>query len=386
LQLAAEAGGAVRRFSDGSFTYAYSLRQANRALRKSQARMQIGSYVQTYFPSAFGGPGKETLETWLDDLDRTVDEVEQNGTNQLGNTLLDLEVSLPGSAVAAWFNAPEDKKAAAYLEVSRRIQQKLKDLVSSYYLQDPAVYKRDLLAIRPLLVYASMPASTAIVMKSDGVTLESINAANDIYWDVFDATKIRAMARSGRTRVNLESRMRQAAAALREIPELSGEADFYEATNANVGSVIESALKPGSPADVRPAQLGALLRFESLVVTGARKAGLEVAAFRKAAGKKQLTKAVEALEEFGAKLTATFHNDISPIYGGGAVRALGTMVFIEAALALAGPAPAVKPSAMMTLAVYPSSWAGFDPELLIAGATPAGAPAPIVEERLVSLD
>ena len=384
MRLAAEAGGAVRRFSEGSFTYSYSLRQANRELRKSQARMQLVTYTRTYFPDAFTGPPKETLETWVDDLDRIIDDIEHNGTNNFGNTVLDLEVSLPGAAVAAWFQAPQDKKAPVYLDMSRRIQQKLKEVTASYYLSDPDVYRRDLLAIRPLLVYAAMPPSTAIRMKSDGVTLDSINDAKDIYWDVFDVSKIRAMARSGRTRVNLEAQMARAAALLREIPELSSEAKFYDATPGNVMSVLETALQPASAGDPRPALLGSLLRFEALVVEGARKAGLEVAAFRKAAGQKELKKALEALEEFGAKLTETFHASIAPIYGGGAVRALGTMVFVEAALALADPADRWLPSAMLTLSVYPKSWAGFNPELFATEGID-NAPQPIVQERLVRL-
>jgi hypothetical protein len=220
------------------------------------------------------------------------------------------------------------------------------------------------------------------VLKSDGA-LESINAAKDVYWDVSDAKKIRAMATSGLTIVNLQTRMAAAAAMLREIPELASKAGDYDPNKINIENILNTALQPASAAILRPAQLGSLLTFELTVVRGAVDAGLKIAEFRKAAGDKDLNKALDTLEQFGSKLTETFHKNIAPLYGGGAVRALGTMVFLEAALALAGTGTAFAPSAMMTLSVFPKTWAGFDPEKLATSGVPGDAPAPIAAQRLV---
>jgi hypothetical protein len=284
--------------------------------------------------------------------------------------------------VAAWFNAPADKRSPVYLEMSRRLQRKLKELVAGYYLQDPSVYARDLLAVRPLLVYAALPASTAVRFHRDTGALEAINDRGDIHWDVYDAGLIRAMARSARTRANLESQLTRVAALLREIPELSRQAPFYDPSPGNVSSIIETALRPMSASSRCPAQLGALLRFERMAVEAARDAGLAAAAFCAAAGRKQLTKALEELGRFGSELTSAFHHDIAPLYGGGAVRALGTMLFIEAAMSLSPAAEAPKPSAMLTLTVFPGEWSGFDPQALVH-ADPDG-PTPVIQERLVT--
>jgi hypothetical protein len=346
--------------------------------------MQIGAYVREYFPDAFTGAGRESLETWVDDLDRAIDEIEHNGSNNFGNTLLELEVSPPGEVVAAWFNAPPAKRSPLYLDMSRRLQRRLKELVAGYYLQDPAVYSRDLIAIRPLLVYAAIPPSTAVRLSRDGRSIEAINDSRDIHWDVFDVHLVRAMARSARARVNLEAHMARAAAMLREIPELSAGAHDYDPDPRNVASVLESALRPASAGAVLPAQLGSLLRFERNLVEGARKAGLSMAAHVSAARGNSLMKALAELEKFGSRLTDTFHHDVAPLYGGGPVRALGTILFLDAALSLSGSAASPKPRAMMTLTVFPKEWSAFNPEALVDEQPLEGAPTPLVQERLVT--
>ena len=75
-----------------------------------------------------------------------------------------------------------------------------------------------------------------------------------------------------------------------------------------------------------------LLRNESLTISHAAKAGEALADFRNE-NVDNPDAALAALAEFGANVTETFNSGLSGLFGGPVLRALGTMVFLEAAKA-----------------------------------------------------
>jgi hypothetical protein len=98
-------------------------------------------------------------------------------------------------------------------------------------------------------------------------------------------------------------------------------------------------------------RLRSLLSVEAEIVERAQAAGRAMAAFRDR-GAKDPEQAVKTLAEFGSAITDAFHARLSGIYGSGALRPLGTMIFVEAAAAfLPDPQTATKPSALFELTV-----------------------------------
>src|SRR4030095_14106063 len=114
--------------------------------------------------------------------------------------------------------------------------------------------------------------------------------------------------------------------------------------------------------------LGRLLLVEAEIVRGAQKAALELATFASNAGSNP-SEAIEALSEFGAKITETFNNNIQSLFGGDHIRPLGTMAFIEAASALDPTLGLVEPVAIMELLVVKQQ-SQFNLPAFLEGETP----------------
>ena len=98
------------------------------------------------------------------------------------------------------------------------------------------------------------------------------------------------------------------------------------------------------------AHLMSLLQMEQDIVHAARKAGLRMAAFRARAGTAP-REAIDALEAFGSALTSAFNANVASVYGGGALRTLGTMLFVAAASGLSDELQGVRPAGLLRLAV-----------------------------------
>jgi hypothetical protein len=59
----------------------------------------------------------------------------------LGYTLISLDFSFPGSALAAWWKSPEKRSAPEYMQMSIALQEQLKILLTFYYFADVANYE-----------------------------------------------------------------------------------------------------------------------------------------------------------------------------------------------------------------------------------------------------
>ena len=100
----------LRRHEEATLTYSYSFHQATAGLRKGQLENQVGAYVQKYLPDDFPADGDGTTSgafaTWVDNLDTQVEALEPNGSGNLGNTLVTLELGVPPAVGKAWLAAP----------------------------------------------------------------------------------------------------------------------------------------------------------------------------------------------------------------------------------------------------------------------------------------
>jgi hypothetical protein len=96
--------------------------------------------------------------------------------------------------------------------------------------------------------------------------------------------------------------------------------------------------------------LKSLLLCEAEIVNGAAEALRNIANFlRKTDNKPQ--DAIKHMAEFGVAVTTTFNNKVRSIYGGQAIRPLGSMIFLEASCALDSALRNARPNAMLSLTV-----------------------------------
>ncbi len=369
-ELPVRKGVGVRVHSTEGLSYSYAFRQAVRGMKSADVQAQFQPYLETYFARLFTGDARPS--TWIADMDKLVDTLEFNGTENFGNVLVSLELGLPSSVAGAWLNAPADERAPSYMEMSRRIQRKLKELIPFYYLADVSNLQRHDF-VSPLLVYASIPESTDIDF--DGGTA-TINPAHPrgLYWDFEDGRKRSAMILHHDAVVRLGVLMAKCRARL--MAASMSDAQFYE---------------PGQIGSIRSAATGArngtilqgLLSNEAQIIDAARRAGQSLARFR-AEGWRDPERAVAALADFGARITQAFNAQVHSVYGGGALRPLGTMLFVEAARAFLPGGADARPSALFELTVVRQA-SSYDLATFLAGHRPPAADV-VVAERLATLD
>jgi hypothetical protein len=355
--------------ADG-FRYSYTFRQAVRDMKRAHLQYQLKSYVESYFAGQFGGE-RQPFDTWVGDLDTAIEEAEHNGKDNFGHTLIALEVSVPGAAVAAWQSAPAEKKARAYMDMSRALQAKLRQLIPFSHFQNPERY-RDLAPSYALLVYSSLPVSTNI--KQEGGAL-ALNRDTDVYWDWVSDELREKVVRDPRTVAALGAKAAAVQSMLAALGGFGSVAGHY--APGEVSDMLHVVLNTAAG----KALLKSLLAVEVEVIKGARDAGLALAKFLSGA-KSKPTEAVKALAEFGEKLTDTFNNKIDSVYQGEALRPLGTMAFLEAARAL-NPAAGEGASAMLDLIVLKQA-SQFPPGDFLRSKQPA-AQEVARHERLISL-
>jgi hypothetical protein len=369
-------GGAVRVHSAASATWAYQYRMARENMRRVELERQAAPLIATYFPEHFGAGGPSSFSTWLTDLDRRVEEELGRPTDDFGDVLLSLEVTVPASAVYSWLvKRDEQDLRAATMTVSRRLQAGLKDLIPFHYFQDVSRLRQNLPAAA-LLVYAAIPLSTNIRIAGDTVRLNADlfdNKEKRVHWDWRDPDKRRRMVSLAPTQSRLAVLITAARERLLAAGQLS-EAEFFKPEE--LGDFITS-----SNWDDLDGHLGGLLRLEDIVVTGAAEAMKEIQGFHK--DKATLpSKAIARLAEFGAEVTKTFNERLASRYGSESLRPLGSMLFLEASRTLDPALSTTRPGALLSLTVLKEERAFSLPKFL-EGESPKKEDI-AVAQRLVS--
>jgi hypothetical protein len=315
-KIPAVAGNETRVFGEPAFTYSYSYRQASRDMRRDQLQYQLKPYVDQYVGKAFASGA---FDLWLSEMDRAL---HLTPTDRFGYALLSIDVSLPSAIAAAWLNASAEEKTPSYMDMSIALQGGLKSLVPLYYFTDASKYN-DIDTAYVLLGYQAMPATTSV--RLDGNQL-FLNTCQSVYWDWMDPNLRQAVLRCSLT----EAKLRAILPAI-----------FQRLQNANPAKSAFYAPGDGTVKKIRDAvsqndgMLKNLLFTEAEIVHGALKAGQNLAKFREKKGA-DVKAATRALAAFGSTITETFNARVSSIYGGDAVRPLGTQLFVAAAQALSG--------------------------------------------------
>jgi hypothetical protein len=353
----------IRDFSsataDEEFRVGYTFRMGARAMRTAQLERRIEPLVADLFPTAF----RETpLHEWVIDLDKLADEAEArangtpNGSGEIGDVLLGLEVAAPGRALAAWRKAPDAGATAAekavYTELSKQIQRTLRRMLPVCYFASPKQYVgQEMKIAAPLLVYSCLPLSTKASVRNGMLAFDTgKDPAKDFYWDTTDAKLLLAMVNHPGTTARLGAAMGKIHGMLVDARSKFAE-DYNPNHEASVRRIMDLAVQSKLLA-------GSLLFAERESIQTAIESALEMAKFTRGAGG-DAEEALEALANFGEKLTRTFHSRLSTLFGGETIRQLGSVVFLEASQAFDAEVAAAKPVARLVVTLLRSS-AGDD--------------------------
>ena len=340
------ATGRLRVHSTDAMTYTYSFDQARTNMKRGDLQFQVKPLVQRFFPDTF--PEGTSFDTWITDLDKTIDAIENNGSDNFGNTLLTLDLTLPSRVPAAWLSAPAEPAARPYMRMSRNIQGALKALIPPDFFQDRRQYDGANAKAAALMIYAAIPPSTSISLDGGRAAL---SRDVDVYWDIAEPRERDAMMAHPLTIAALVAAMKDVHDMLAAIGR-KGDASFYQP--GELGKIIGAVHgREGQ------AHLMSLLQMEQDIIHAAHQAGLRMAAFRARAGTSP-REAIEALEGFGSALTSAFNAKVASVYGGGALRTLGTMLFVAAARGLSDELQGIQPAGLLRLTVLKKG-AAFPP-------------------------
>jgi hypothetical protein len=354
------AGGPLRIHDGASLTYSYDFRQAVKAMSVSDFNFQSGKYVQAYFASLFDGSAG-TSATWMELFEKKAGA----GVN-LGNTLLTLDVSVPSSVGAAWLTPGDANEKLRILRMKNALLHCLRQLIPFYYFADLSKFSEVGFASASLLAYeASRPQFAELDEINNPDVLRSILQRTV---DGDDGSLLGGVLDFWFARLDAANHPNK---------------KFFQNTGGNRATIVQLAgnmiRTVGSASN-----FGRLLQTDQAVLSSAENARKEMVSFLAHAAMKP-EEAIAHLANFGADLVTGFNKNIANIYGGSALRPLGTVAFLEAARALAGAAPGVAPTAnaMLDVAVVnvdPFQFADTPPapnqivaedRLVAAGVTPS---------------
>jgi hypothetical protein len=364
-----------------TMSYTYSYRQVKKDMSQADLKYQLDAYLQSeYFKDAASfGNGNGAASSWLTDLDNTISLLTGNAHEQFGNTLLSLEVSLPAAVMSAWATVPVEENDPLYMDMSRRLQEKIKFLVPATYFQNPAKYKDNKLA-PPILVYAALPATTRIT-GGDGLPVV-FDTNTGVFWEYKSIPNyLGVMLDRNDTSARLGVILQNVVNRLQNTAGLSSQVKEYNETGKLMNNVR-------SPSTFGMSTVTRLLDFEAAVVNGAHDAARSIAEFRNMLEENptqsmdKLNKAIKKMEDFGSKVTSTFNSTVS-LVGGNASRPLSTLLFLEASRALNPILANVKPLAMLEVIVLKKD-AKFDPATYLDGELPEPDET-VLQQRIVNL-
>jgi hypothetical protein len=182
-------------------------------------------------------------------------EAEGRSEAVLGSRISDV-TGLPDDLAQAFAKAPSDRRDPAYMDMSIRVQAKLKELILDSMLKKPQRFA-NLASASPFVVYTCIPPTTG---------------QNDIYWDWPDVSLRRSMAYDPRTIACLEKE----SARIKELlasQSLENISQFYEPSQAS--SIVGS-----TQSRLGDVLLSQLLRFEAATVDALSAAAIEIAKVR----------------------------------------------------------------------------------------------------------
>jgi hypothetical protein len=332
--------GQLEMAPDSTRSIAYQSRQVKSGMNLADLENRVTPFIHDYLPGLFSG-NESSLQTFYVDLDRTVENVLHNGTNQFGDVALAMQVAVPSSVLGSWFiRRSEDRFKRDSMSLSLALQVKLRALLPFCYFQDVSRLRSNPTAAA-LMVWAAMPVSTSIDFQ-DG-QIRRFNTDSDVYWDFPDIDLRHAVAFDAHTTASLVPALVTAQTRLREAGD-NNNAAFFTAQQA---ATFQNMTRSG----IGDTLLQSLLFTEAEIVRGAAAALKDVNGMLDAVAAAP-TQAINRFADFGAELTDTFNHRLSSVYGGDALRTLSSMVLIEASRAIDPDLSVQAPQAMLNILTF----------------------------------
>jgi len=348
----------------------YQSRQVKKAMTLADFEHRVTPFIHEYLPQLFSG-NDSSLQTFYVDLDSTVENLLHNGANQFGDAAIAMQVSTPSSVLGSWFiRRSKDRLKTDSMNLSRALQAKLRTLLPFFYFQDITRLRSNPSAAA-LLVWSAMPVSTSIDVQNGQLRF---NTDKDVYWDFPDVDLRRAVAMDSHTTASLVPALLTAQTRLRESGD-DRDASFFTAQQA--GSFQQMTLS-----GMGDTLLQSLLFTETEIVRGAVSTLEDVNGMLDAVATAP-SKAINRFADFGADFTDTFNHRLSSVYGNDALRALSSMVLLEASRAIDPTFRSEPPHAMLNILTFTNSHT-FDLKDFVAGEMPARDQV-AVAQTLVSL-
>ena len=321
----------------GDETVSYQSLQVKSGTTLAELEFRTRDFLQTTLASVF--TDSASLDRFYMALDQTISNITGNRNNNFGDAAVNLQVVLPATVLAAWFQ-PQNPAALknASMMISRALQAKLKALIPSFYFQNLDNLQRNE-AAAPLLAWAAFPVSTSIDFSSGQIN--RFNTDKDVFWDFEDIHLRRAMVFDPHTVASLATSLATARARLLDAGRTS-DASFF--TPDNLGKFQQAATD--STGDIN---LHSLLITEDAMVEGAAKALNDIQSMLADAATAP-TKAIARFAEFGSQLTGTFNKSLS-IYGNESLRTLNSLLLAEASRILSVGSASMTPGAMASIVV-----------------------------------
>jgi hypothetical protein len=331
---------------------------------------RVTPFVQEYLAHLFAG-NESSLQTFYVNLDRTVENVLHNGANQFGDAALAMQVSMPGTMLGSWFiRRSEDRLKRDSMNMSRALQAKLRTLLPFFYFQDVSRLRANPSAAA-LLVWAAMPVSTSISLQDGQVRF---NTDQDAFWNFPDVDLRRAVATDAHTTAALVPSLLTAQNRLREAGD-NRNAAFFTAQQA-------SSFQTMTLTGMGETLLLSLLFTEADIIRGAAAALKDVNGMLDTVATAP-TKAIKRFADFGADFTDTFNDRLRSVYGNDALRALSSMVLLEASRAIDPAFSSEPPQAMLNILTFTNGHT-YDLNDFVAGVMPPRDQV-AVAQTLVSL-
>ena len=342
---------------DSDKSIAYQLRQVKKAMSLADLEHRVTPFVNEYLPQLFSG-NESSLQTFYLDLDRTVENLLHNGANQFGDAALAMQVAMPCSVLGSWFiRRDANRLKRDSMNMSRALQAQLRTLLPFCYFQDISRLRSNPSAAA-LLVWAAMPVSTAIDFENGEIT--KFNTDSDVFWDFVDFELRHAVATDPHTTVSLVPALLTAQSRLRDVGDNS-DARFFTAQQA---ATFENMTLSG----IGDTLIQSLLFTEAEIIRGATAALKDVNGMLDIAATAP-TRAIARFADFGADLTSAFNSKLSSVYGDDSLRALSSMVLLEASRAIDPGVSVTSPNAMLNILTFTNGHT-FNLNDFVAGVMP----------------
>lgn len=314
---------------------AYQSLQVKSNMTLAELKFRTQPFIHNLLPQLF--PDDGAIDRFYMGLDQTISNTLGNRNNNFGDMALNLQVSLPASVLAAWFQPLSQAEIHNIgLKISLVLQRKLKELIPFYYLQDIDRVEQNF-AVAALLTWAAFPLSTSIDFQNDQI--QSFNTDKELFWNFPNKSLRKAMVFDSHTRSSLSMILTRLHDRLLNAGKTS-RAGFF--APEKIGDFQQLAVTPSG--DIL---LNKLLVGEAEMISGTAKALANIQQGLANLASAPI-KAISHLADFGAKLTATFNN--LPDYGNEYMRTLSSLILAETSATIMGTSVSI-PKAMLNLYV-----------------------------------